>query len=45
MCLSVVEFNGDYIFSVTVGKLISAICAVLVAIPMSKKLINDKKDG
>ncbi len=38
-------FNGDYIFSVTVGKLISAICAVLVAIPMSKKLINDKKDG
>ncbi len=38
-------FNADYILSVTIGKLISAICAVFVAIVMSKKLINTQKDG
>ena len=37
-------FNDDYIFSVTVGKLISAVCAIFVAIPMSKKRIKEK-DG
>lgn len=37
-------FNDDYILSVTIGKLISAVCAIFVAIPMSKKLINEK-DG
>ncbi len=35
-------FNDDYILSVTIGKLISAICAVFVAIPMSKKLIKNR---
>lgn len=35
-------FKPEYIFSVTIGKLISAVCAIFVAVIMSKKLVKDK---
>ncbi len=34
-------FNQDYILSVTVGKLVSAVCAVFVAMFINKKLVKE----
>ncbi len=36
-------FNGDYLLSVVVGKLISAVCAVFVAMFINKKMIKEEE--